>query len=136
MDLDDAKRQAAKAAVAELPESGTIGLGSGSTAHLFIDEVGRLGQGGRRFQCVPTSEASRARALALGIPLLDDAGPWDIALTVDGADEVDSALNVIKGGGAAHTREKIVNFATRTNVIIVDATKLSARLGEKRAVPV
>jgi ribose 5-phosphate isomerase A len=136
MSPEEAKRQAARAAIEELPEAGTIGLGSGSTARLFIDEVGALVARGHRFDAVPTSEDSRAQALALGIPVLGDEGPWDILVTVDGADEVDAALNLIKGGGAAHTREKIVNHASRRNVIIVDSTKVSRRLGEKRSVPV
>jgi ribose 5-phosphate isomerase A len=67
---------------------------------------------------------------------LSDDGPWDIAVTIDGADEVDDALDLIKGGGGAHTREKIVNFSSRRNVIIVDASKLSRRLGEQWPVPV
>lgn len=135
MSQDASKLAAARAALAELPESGTIGLGSGSTAKLFIDEVGLLARAGRRFEAVPTSEASREQACALGIPLASDDGPWDIAVTVDGADEVDEALNLVKGGGAAHTREKIVSFASRRNVIIVDASKVSRRLGEKWPVP-
>jgi ribose 5-phosphate isomerase A len=85
---------------------------------------------------VPTSEGSRRQAQALGIPLLSDDGPWAIDVTVDGADEVSDALDLIKGGGAAHTREKIVNFASARNVIIVDGSKLSKRLGEKWAIPV
>lgn len=134
--VDEAKKEAARAALAELPEDGIIGLGSGSTAKLFIDEVGALVRSGRKLSGVPTSEASRVQADALGIPILPDAGPWQIAVTVDGADEVDSHLNLIKGGGAAHTREKIVNAASRRNVIIVDETKLSDALGEKWPVPV
>jgi ribose 5-phosphate isomerase A len=76
------------------------------------------------------------QALALGIPLLDDAGPWAIDVNVDGADEVSDLLDLIKGGGAAQTREKIVNYASVKNVIIVDASKLSARLGEKWPIPI
>lgn len=133
---EEAKALAAKAALEELPQSGVIGLGSGSTAKLFIAEVGALVRGGRSFQGVPTSEGSRKDAERGGIPLLDDSGPWDIAVTVDGADEVDARLNLIKGGGAAHTREKIVNQSSRRNVIIVDESKLSERLGEKWPVPV
>jgi ribose 5-phosphate isomerase A len=133
---DEAKRAAALAALDELPEHGVVGLGSGSTSKLFIDEVGALVKAGRRLSGVPTSEASRAQALSLGIPLLSDDGPWDIDVTVDGADEVSDALDLIKGGGAAHTREKIVNRASKRNVIIVDASKLSARLGEKWSVPI
>jgi ribose 5-phosphate isomerase A len=133
---DDFKRQAALAALAELPPDGVIGIGTGSTARLFIAALGELVAAGRRYTCVPTSEASRTQARELGIPLLPDDGPWDIAVTVDGADEVDDALDLIKGGGGAHTREKIVNFSSRKNVIIADASKRSRRLGEKWAVPV
>ena len=137
MTQDEAKMAAALAAAAELPESGIIGLGSGSTAKLFIDEVGRLVKSGRKLSGVPTSEGSRIQATELGIPLLSDEGPWDIAMTVDGADEVSkTTLDLIKGGGAAHLREKIVNRASRRNVIIVDETKLSNQLGEKWSVPV
>jgi ribose 5-phosphate isomerase A len=136
MNSDEAKLSAARAAIAELPKEGTVGLGSGSTARIFIDEVGKLVAAGRKLVGVPTSEASRTQAAALGIPLLPDDGPWDIALTVDGADEVDASLNLIKGGGAAHTREKIVNYASRRNVIIVDGSKMSKSLGEKWPVPV
>jgi ribose 5-phosphate isomerase A len=133
---DEAKALAARAAIGELPLGGIIGLGSGSTARLFIAEVGALVRQGRSFQGVPTSEGSRKDAERAGIPLLEDNGPWDIAVTVDGADEVDARLNLIKGGGAAHTREKIVNWSSRRNVIIVDEGKLSERLGEKWPVPV
>jgi ribose 5-phosphate isomerase A len=133
---DDFKRQAAHAALDELPPDGVIGIGTGSTARLFIAALGERVAAGRRYTCVPTSEASRIQAEQLGIPLLSDDGPWDIAVTVDGADEVDDALDLIKGGGGAHTREKIVNFSSRRNVIMVDASKLSRRIGEKWAVPV
>src|SRR5450432_3278853 len=135
MSDDGSKKRAALAALQLLPEAGVLGLGTGSTTRFFIEAVGQLVREGRRFSCVPTSQQSRALAAELGIPLLDDSGPWTIDLCVDGADEVSDALDLIKGGGAAHTREKIVNFAAKKNVIIVDASKLSARLGEKRAVP-
>jgi ribose 5-phosphate isomerase A len=133
---EEAKALAARAALEELPGAGIIGLGSGSTAKLFIAEVGALVRAGRAYQGVPTSEGSRQDAEREGIPLLGDSGPWDIAVTVDGADEVDANLNLIKGGGAAHTREKIVNRASRRNIIIVDESKISQRLGEKWPIPV
>jgi ribose 5-phosphate isomerase A len=136
MDANEAKRLAARAALEMLPETGVIGLGSGSTAKLFIDAVGELVAKGRKLVGVPSSEQSRAQALSLGIPLLENAGPWAIDVCVDGADEVSSALDLIKGGGGCQTREKIVNFASRTNVIIVDDSKLSQRLGERWPVPV
>jgi ribose 5-phosphate isomerase A len=136
MDVLDPKRAAALAALEELPEHGVIGLGTGSTAKIFIDELAKLVHAGRKLVGVPTSQASRAQAEALGVPLLDDAGPWSIDVTVDGADEVDASLNLIKGGGAAHTREKIVNHASRRNVIVVDPAKLSQKLGESWHVPI
>jgi ribose 5-phosphate isomerase A len=134
-DQDD-KRKAAAAALAELPESGIIGLGSGSTAAIFIEEVGRLVEEGRKLVGVPTSIGSRQLAERYAIPMLDDDGPWDILVTVDGADEIDERLFAIKGGGAAHAREKIVNQASRKNIFIVDESKWSARIGTLRAVPV
>jgi ribose 5-phosphate isomerase A len=134
--VDAAKLAAARAAIGELPEAGVIGLGTGSTAKLFINLVGELVANGRKFTGVPTSHASRTQAAALGIPLLSDDGPWDIAVTVDGADEVSSSLDLIKGGGGALTREKIINYSSRRNIIIVDASKLSAQLGDKWAVPI
>jgi ribose 5-phosphate isomerase A len=136
MNRDEAKRLAARAALELLPEEGVIGLGSGSTAELFIDGVGELVGSGRRLSGVPTSEASRIRAERLGIPLLPDTGPWSIDVCVDGADEVSEALDLVKGGGGCHTREKIVNHSSRTNVIVVDESKLSRFLGEKWPVPV
>src|SRR5919106_6556171 len=136
MSEDDLKRKAAHAALDLLPERGLLGLGTGSTTRWFIEAVGDLVRAGRQFVAVPTSQASRRLAQQVGIPLLDDAGPWQIELCVDGSDEVSEALDLIKGGGGAHTREKIVNFAARRNVIIVDDSKLSTRLGEQRKIPV
>jgi len=137
MNQDEAKRLAARAAIEELPDSGVIGLGSGSTAKLFVDEVGARVKAGAKYRGVPTSQGTRAQAEALGIPLLGDEEAWgEIAVTVDGADEVDAKLNLIKGGGGALTREKIVNDASKRNVIIVDESKMKTRLGEAWAVPV
>ncbi len=135
-DQDSAKKAVALAAIAYVPETGIIGLGTGSTAKHFIDAVGELVKAGRKLQAVPTSEQSRKQAIALGIPLAAKDGPWDIALTVDGADEVSEALDLIKGGGAAHTREKIVSHASQKNIIVVDESKLSKNLGEKWHVPI
>ena len=136
MDQNEAKRQAARAALELLPSQGVIGLGSGSTAKLFIDAVAERVRSGARLVGVATSEASRSQAEQLGIPLLDDEGPWVIDVCVDGADEVSAALDLIKGGGGCQTREKIVNQAARINVIIVDDSKLSDRLGRRWPVPV
>jgi ribose 5-phosphate isomerase A len=136
MNQTEAKRLAARAALAHLPAQGVVGLGSGSTAKFFIEGVGELVQGGRKLLGVPTSEESRQYALRAGIELLNDNGPWLIDVCVDGADEVTTALDVIKGGGGCHTREKIVNHAAQTNIIIVDESKLKQHLGEHCPVPV
>jgi ribose 5-phosphate isomerase A len=133
---EDAKKRAARAAIDELPESGIIGLGTGSTARFFVEAVAELVRGGRRLVGVCTSEATRAQARALGIPVLSDDGPWTIDVTVDGADEVDDGLDLVKGAGGALTREKIVSVASRRVVIVCDATKRVRRLGETSAVPV
>lgn len=133
---DAAKRAAATLALAELPPRGVLGLGTGSTARHFVLAVAERVRSGSAYRGVPTSAATARLAEEAGIPLLDDEGPWSIDVTVDGADEVSEALDLIKGGGGAHTREKIVAAASRRYVIIVDASKLSRRLGERRAVPV
>lgn len=135
MSSDEMKRNAARAALRHLPEAGTVGLGTGSTTRYFIEAVGELVRGGRAYRGVPTSSGSRKLAEACGIPLLGDEGPWQIDVCVDGADEVSPELDLVKGGGGAHTREKVVNYASALNVIIVDDTKLVARLGQTRKVP-
>ncbi len=136
MDLSLAKRRAALEALNLLPEVGVIGLGTGSTASIFIDGVAEALRGGKNLTCVPTSQQSRRQALCLNIPLLDDVGPWNIDLCVDGADEVTEDLDLIKGGGGSHLREKIVNHSSKYNVIVVDESKLSLRLGQRSPVPV
>jgi ribose 5-phosphate isomerase A len=130
------RRAAAEAALAFLPERGVIGLGSGSTAKLFIEVLARRVALGAPYVGVPSSLESEAVARALGVPLLDEAGPWDIDVHVDGADEVDPALDLLKGGGGMHTREKIVMAAARRTVILVDEGKLVPRLGTRWPVPV
>ncbi len=134
--MENVKRTAARAALDEVPERGIIGLGSGSTAQLFVEELAVRVRAGSQIVGVPTSEVTRAHAKSLGIALLDDEGPWTIDVNVDGADEVSHDLDLIKGGGGAHAREKIVNFASARNVIIVDESKMSTRLGERWPVPV
>jgi ribose 5-phosphate isomerase A len=127
---DHLKRLAAeKAAAMELTSGMKLGLGTGSTAKHFVDIVGERIRTGETYLCVPTSEATRVQAEGLGIPLttLDEIG--EIDLTVDGADEFDPALNLIKGGGAAHLREKMVASVSRRMVVIADKSKQVERLG-------
>ena len=106
-----------------------LGLGSGTTAHRFVDLVGEKVKAGLDVQCVATSEATARQAKALGVRLgtLDEIPELD--LTVDGADEVDPGLRLIKGGGGALLREKIVAAASKRMVVIADLTKLVKRLG-------
>lgn len=126
---DALKRQAAARALDCVRPGMRLGLGTGSTARHFVDLLGARVSGGLDVVGVPTSEATRAQAAALGIPLrtLDDLPELD--LTVDGADELDPELRLIKGGGGAHLREKIVASASRRMVVIADESKLVERLG-------
>jgi ribose 5-phosphate isomerase A len=113
------------------------GMGTGSTARFFIEEVGRRRrEEGIRITGVPTSFQSRLLCQQQGIPLCDAQDCRRIDLAVDGADEVDPDLNVMKGGGAAHTMEKLVASMARQFVVIVDESKLVARLGTSLDVPI
>jgi ribose 5-phosphate isomerase A len=130
MSTDDWKRQAAEQALSYVEDGMKLGLGTGSTAAKFVELLGARVRSGLKVVCVPTSEATRAQAAALGIPLttLDEAPTLD--LTVDGADEIDEELRLIKGGGGALLREKIVAVASNQVVIIADNTKRVDVLGK------
>jgi ribose 5-phosphate isomerase A len=130
MSADLWKLQAAERALDYLEDGMTVGLGSGSTSARFVDLVGQRVKAGLRIRGVPTSEATRAQAERLGIALitLDDVPFLD--LTVDGADELDDALRLIKGGGGALLREKIVATASERMVVIADASKRKGTLGQ------
>jgi len=129
MQPDDEKQRAAAAAL-DLVEPGMkLGLGTGSTASRFVALIGAKVAAGLNVLCVPTSEATRAQAQALAIPLttLDETPELD--LVVDGADEVDPSLRLIKGGGGALLREKIVAASARRMAVIADSSKKVAKLG-------
>lgn len=129
MSSDALKIAAAERAI-EFVESGMrLGLGTGSTAAKFVDLLGKKVAGGLDVVCVATSQATQVQAEALGIRMatLDDMPFLD--LTVDGADEVDGELRLIKGGGGALLREKIVATASGRMVVITDASKKVATLG-------
>jgi len=138
MDVLKLKRMAAERAV-DFVESGmVVGLGHGTTAIFAIRRIARLLREGRLHDIlgVPCSCQVEDDARALGIPLTTlDEHPI-IDLTIDGADEVDPNLNVIKGGGGALLREKIVAQASRREIIVVDESKLSPALGTRHPVPV
>ena len=124
------KRLAAERALAFLKSGMTIGLGSGSTAAAFVDLVGHKERQGFKLTGVATSRATLAQAQSLGIPLTTlDKVPF-LDLTVDGADQLDDQLRLIKGGGGALLREKIVATASERMIVIADASKRVARLGE------
>jgi ribose 5-phosphate isomerase A len=129
MDMDALKRQAAAQALTHVQDGMKLGLGTGSTAKHFVELLGERVAGGLKVIGVPTSEATRADAERCGIPLttLDEVDRLD--LTVDGADEVDPALNLIKGGGGALLREKIVAAASDRMIVIADDTKWVPALG-------
>lgn len=126
------QKQAAAEAALELVESGmTLGLGSGSTAELFVKALGELLKSGELsdIQAVPTSKATADLALDVGVPLIPVDHVQRIDLTVDGADEVDGQFRLIKGGGACLLREKIIANASDLMAVIVDETKLVRELG-------
>jgi ribose 5-phosphate isomerase A len=133
-----AKRAAGERAAMWVESGMVVGLGTGSTAIWALRRVSeRLARGELRdIVAVPTSVRTGDAAREAGIPLLSDDVPWEIDLTIDGADEVDVALNLIKGGGGALLREKIVAQATRREVIVVDGTKRSPVLGTRFALPI
>jgi ribose 5-phosphate isomerase A len=135
---EELKRLAAERAAAMVKPGMRLGLGTGSTAALAIEAIARrLREGSLRdILGVPTSERTRDLARTLGIPLatLDDVDRLD--LTIDGADEVDPRLDLIKGGGGALLREKIVASASARNVIVVHEAKLVPRLGTTYPLPV
>lgn len=128
-DPEALKREAAARAVSLVQDGMRLGLGTGSTARHFVALLGERVRGGLKVVGVPTSEATRAQAEGEGIPLstLDETPELD--LTVDGADELDGRLRLIKGGGGAHLREKIVAAASRRMVVIADESKRVETLG-------
>ena len=129
--MDELKKAAAAEALTLVESGMRLGLGTGSTAKIFVDLLAeRMKREGLKLIAVPTSEATRLQAERLRIPLttLDETPELDLA--IDGADELDAQLNLIKGGGAAHLREKIVELAAKRFVVIADETKEVAVLGK------
>ncbi len=128
-DAEGMKREAARRAVEFVEPGMRLGLGTGTTARHFVDLLGERVASGLKVRCVATSEATLNQANGLGIPMttLDEMPELD--LTVDGADEIDPELRLIKGGGGALLREKIVAAASRRMAVIADVSKLVSRLG-------
>ena len=132
------KQQAGNQAAALIESGMVVGLGTGSTAIFATRRVAERLRAGelRNIVAIATSRATDAAARELGIPMLTDDIPREIDITIDGADEVDPALDLIKGGGGALLREKIVAQVSRREVIVVDESKLSPRLGTHCPLPV
>jgi ribose 5-phosphate isomerase A len=135
--VDALKQVAAKAAAAELQNGMIVGLGSGSTARLAVYAIGERVKEGLKIVGIPTSEQTAEQARSLGIELSTFGEYSRIDVTIDGADEVElGTLNLIKGGGGNHLREKIVATAGSRLIIAVDESKLVSQLGEHAKVPV
>lgn len=126
----DAKEAAARKAVEYVRDGMIVGLGSGTTATFAIQALGeKMRTEGLQVRGVPTSSRTDALAENLGIPLVELTDLAEIDLTIDGADEVDPALHLIKGGGGALVREKLVASASRAVIIICDSSKIKTMLG-------
>jgi ribose 5-phosphate isomerase A len=125
----DLKRAAAERAIPLVEDGMRLGIGTGSTAAAFIKLLGERVRAGLKVTGVPTSEATRIACEREGIPLATLEDLPELDLTIDGADEVDGSLRLIKGGGAALLREKIVAVASRRMVVIADASKHVETLG-------
>ncbi len=129
MTADQEKQQAALEAVKFIKNNMVVGLGTGSTAKHMILAVGDLVKGGMNLTCVPSSEATQKIALELGIKIVDLHEIEKIDITIDGADECDENFQLIKGGGGALLREKILAWNTKYNIIIADSSKAVKKLG-------
>jgi len=133
----DLKKMAAEKAVDDFVTDGmTVGLGTGSTAYYAIKRVGELVQKGFKLKCVATSAETERIAKECGIKIVDIDDVEYIDVTIDGADEVDPKMQLIKGLGGALLREKIVASASRAEIIVVDDSKLVEKLGTRSPLPV
>ncbi len=128
MNQDELKRQAAEAALEYLPDGGVLGIGTGSTVNHFIDLLADVKN--RYEGAVSSSEASTERLKAIGMPVFDLNSVGELEIYVDGADESNHSLHLIKGGGGALTREKIIAAASKKFVCIADESKLVHVLGK------
>lgn len=129
MTQDQEKQVAAEASLKYVRDGQVVGLGTGSTASLAIRALGEKVRAGMKIRGIPTSQRSRDLAVELGIPLTTFDEVQEIDVTIDGADEFDPQLNLIKGGGGALLREKIVASATKQLVIVTDSSKHVPVLG-------
>ena len=135
--IDPAKEAAGRRAVDDVKDGMIVGLGTGSTADYALHRLGeRIRNERLNITGIPTSLRTELLARELGIPTVDFNGVTHVDVTIDGADEIDRAFNMIKGGGGALLREKLVARASRLEVIVIDPSKLVEQLGVAYAVPV
>ena len=123
------KQRAAEAAVEYVKDGMIVGIGTGSTTEFAVKKLGERVRDGLAIRGIPTSDVTKVQAEKEGIPLIDFSETMYIDLTIDGADEIDANLNMIKGGGAALLREKIVASASKEEIIIVSHEKFVKQLG-------
>ena len=134
---EEARKRAALEAVKHVQDGFIVGLGSGSTAAYVIQEIGeKIRLEGLRISGVPTSHQAMMLAVHCGVPLTTLNEHPQLDLAIDGADQIDRDLNLIKGGGGALTREKIVASAANLFVIVADETKSVEKLGTNHAIPI
>ena len=133
---DALKQAAAEQALEFVRDRDIVGLGTGSTIRFFIEALAQRVKDGLQIQGVPTSRGTASLAAEFGIPLLQDEEEWNMRIAIDGADQVDPQFNLIKGGGGALLREKIVARAAKEFIVIVDEGKRVPTLGPGFPVPV
>lgn len=134
--LDESKKSAALESLRFVRDGMVVGLGTGSTARHMVMALGERVRAGMKLQAVPTSEETAALARQVGIPLIDAENRWVIDVAIDGADQVDPAFNLIKGGGGALLKEKIVAASAKRFIVLVDHTKRVPVLGGSFPLPV
>lgn len=135
-DLDSLKKSAALAAVEYVRDGMVVGLGTGSTAKHMVIALGEKVRAGMRLCGVPTSHETATLARQVGITLIDTDNRWEIDVAIDGADQVDPAFNLIKGGGGALLKEKIVAASAKQFIVLVDQTKQVPVLGGSFPLPI
>jgi len=135
-DLDGLKKSAALKAVEFVRDGMVVGLGTGSTAKHVVAALGEQVRAGMKLRGVPTSQETATLARQAGITLIDSDNRWVIDVAIDGADQVDPKFNLIKGGGGALLKEKIVAASAKQFVVVVDRTKLVPVLGGSFPLPV
>jgi ribose 5-phosphate isomerase A len=135
-DLDSLKKAAALRAVEFVREGMTVGLGTGSTAKHMVIALGERVRAGMKLRGVPTSRETAELARQQGIPLIDQDNAWIIDVAIDGADQVDPGFNLIKGGGGALLKEKIVAASAKQFIVLVDHTKRVPVLGGSFPLPI